>query len=128
MKLIRYLCVFVLIESQAIYTSGRISKFVCHQKIAKKCLLLKQNKKRYMIIVGQKIGRPYGRPGGYGWSTSPLSGSPFEGNGLGGNNFFDSLAAMAPIAIAMYCFNSAPRLTMVTLTTLLLFIAGSANE
>ncbi len=78
-------------------------------------------------IDQNNISRPHGRPGGYGWHTSPISANPVEGNGAG-SNFFDSLAAMAPIAIAMYCFNSAPRLTIVTLTTLLLFIAGSANE
>ncbi|RTL07471.1 hypothetical protein EKK58_01840 [Candidatus Dependentiae bacterium] len=56
--------------------------------------------------------------------NNPLAGN----NGNNNNNYLDSLAGLAPIALAMYCFNSAPKLTMVTLTTLLLFIIGSDSD
>jgi hypothetical protein len=141
MKLMKYFFIFAVFSIGLISSFDRLDNFVHNQKRTKKSnFFLQQNKKKQYerkstlfkkkcrAIFGKKIGRPYGRPGGYGWHTSPLSANPFEGNGTGGNNFFDSLATMAPIAMAMYCFNSAPRLTMVTLTTLLLFIAGSANE
>lgn len=128
MELMKYFFRCVLLSSNLLYSSSRFDNYFYNKKTVKKCISEGiVYKKRMIKCFGKKGGRPYTRPGGYGWHTSPISGNPLEGNGTG-NNFFDSLASMAPIAIAMYCFNSAPRLTMVTLTTLLLFIAGSANE
>lgn len=113
-----------ILFAQATYSTDRSNAFFCTQK----------NKNKHYchasVQTVTKKGRPYGvgRPGGYGWHNGPLSGGPLPHDGPPNNNYFDSLAAMAPIAMAMYCFNSAPKLTMITLTTLLLFIAGSDNE
>lgn len=75
--------------------------------------------------------RPHGvaRPHGYGLHHDTIIDEllPQPPNGAN-NNYANSLATIAPIAMAMYCFNKAPQLTMVTLATLLLFIVGVSDE
>lgn len=121
--MIKYFCI-ILFFVHAMHSTDRPGAFAYKQRKKNSCYSAK-----YIKTITKK-GRPYnaGRPGGYGWHNGPLSGGPLPQDGPSNNNYFDSLAAMAPIAMAMYCFNSAPKLTMITLTTLLLFIAGSDNE
>lgn len=127
--MIKYIFTVGILVTSLIYTRQRDFQLMYGDKNNRYSLIKK------IHYIQKKCPRDHnGRPGGvHGLhNDSILEGLLPQTNPLGGNNennnYLDSLAGLAPIALAMYCFNNAPKLTMVTLTTLLLFIIGSDNE
>lgn len=129
MIMIKYIATFLILFSSLSSAQLRNSKLTYKNKKAICCLI----KNAYCFGKRGESNRN-GRPGGvHGLHNDPVIDGILPHNGPlafnnSNNNYIDSLAGLAPIALAMYCFNSAPKLTMTTLTMLLLFIVGSDND
>jgi hypothetical protein len=55
--------------------------------------------------------------------------NPHDKKGTGILGFdVKNLATLAPVSIAMYCFNEAPKLTMVALSLLLVWVIGNSDS
>jgi hypothetical protein len=72
--------------------------------------------------------QPPHRPGYFTSSSTPGPMDPIAPNTDMLGFSVGDLAGLAPIAISMFCFNSAPKLTMVTLTSLLLYILSMRHK
>lgn len=126
--MIKYSLIVSILLISLVYTSQR-KKNLMYGNRRTICYFI-----RKIYHVPKKCGpNCNGRPGGvHGVHNDPiLSGLLPQNNSLPSNNsdnYFNSLAGLAPIALTMYCFNSSPKLTMITLTTLLLFIIGSDSD